>query len=79
MFKRSFGMMTKLPDGRYAVEIAPGCSDHYRSNRQGGEIDPILGKALGVLGHAELFEPVRNLLHCGALSHARATYPIEEF
>ena len=29
-------------------------------------IDPVLGKALRVLGHAELFEPVRNLLHCVA-------------
>ena len=27
------------------------------------DIDPILGKALRVLGHAERFEPVRNLLH----------------
>jgi hypothetical protein len=27
------------------------------------DIDPILGKTLGVLGHAELFEPVSNLLH----------------
>jgi hypothetical protein len=27
--------------------------------------DPILGKTLGVLGHAELFEPIGNLLHCG--------------
>jgi hypothetical protein len=36
-----------------------------------GEIDAILGKALGVLGHAKPIEPVRNLLHCGApsLSH----------
>jgi hypothetical protein len=24
MFKRSFRMMTKLPEGRYAFEIAPG-------------------------------------------------------
>jgi hypothetical protein len=30
------------------------------------DIDPVLGKGLGVLGHAELFEPVRNLLHRGA-------------
>jgi hypothetical protein len=28
-----------------------------------GEINAALGKAFGVLGHAELFEPVRNLLH----------------
>ena len=27
------------------------------------EIDPVLGEALRVLGHAELFEPVSNLLH----------------
>jgi len=30
------------------------------------DIDVILGKTLGVLGHAELFEPARNLLHSGA-------------
>ena len=29
------------------------------------DIDVVLGKALRVLGHAELFEPVRNLLHRG--------------
>jgi hypothetical protein len=29
-------------------------------------IDLVLAKALRVLGHAELFEPVRNLLHCAA-------------
>ena len=29
------------------------------------EIDVVLGKAPGVLGHAGLFEPVRNLLHRG--------------
>jgi hypothetical protein len=28
-----------------------------------GNIDLILGKALGVLPETELFEPVRNLLH----------------
>ena len=28
-----------------------------------GEINVVLGKTLRVLGHAELFEPVRNLLH----------------
>jgi len=27
------------------------------------DIDVVLVKALGVLGHAELFEPVRNSLH----------------
>ena len=29
-------------------------------------VDVVLGKALGVLGHAELFEPVGNLVHRGA-------------
>jgi len=27
--------------------------------------NPVFGKALSVLGHAELFEPIRNLLHGG--------------
>ncbi len=27
------------------------------------EINIVLGKTLGVLGHAELWEPIRNLLH----------------
>jgi hypothetical protein len=30
----------------------------------------VLSKALAVLGHAELFEPVPDLLHCGAASHS---------
>jgi hypothetical protein len=34
---------------------------------QDRDIDPILSKALRILGHAELFEPVRNLLHGGPL------------
>jgi hypothetical protein len=29
-----------------------------------GEIDSILGKARRVLGHAELIEPIRDVLHC---------------
>ena len=29
------------------------------------DINSVLGKTLGVLGHAEVFEPVRNLLHRG--------------
>ena len=37
---------------------------------QDGEIDVVLGKTLAVLGHAELFEPVPDLLHCGAASHS---------
>jgi hypothetical protein len=31
-----------------------------------GEINSILGKALGVLGHAELLEPISDLLHRGS-------------
>jgi hypothetical protein len=43
------------------------------------DIDSILGKTLGVLGHTELFEPVRNLLHCGdAPSHAPCAAPCED-
>jgi hypothetical protein len=32
------------------------------------DINSVLGKALGVLGHAKFFEPVCNLLYCGAPS-----------
>ena len=32
---------------------------------ESGYLDAIPGEALGVLGHAEFFEPVRNLLHVG--------------
>jgi len=31
--------------------------------RECRNINPVFGKALGVLGHAEAFEPVRDLLH----------------
>jgi len=31
------------------------------------EINPVFSKTLGVFGHAEFFEPVRNLLHRGPL------------
>jgi hypothetical protein len=33
--------------------------------RQDWCVDVILGKALGILGHAEFFEPVSDLLHRG--------------
>ena len=28
-----------------------------------GDVDLVVGKALHILGHAEFFEPIRNLLH----------------
>ena len=31
---------------------------------ENAEVNPILSKALGVLGQAELFEPICDLLHC---------------
>jgi len=34
------------------------------------DINPVLGKTLRVLGHAELFKPLRNLRHCGYTSQA---------
>jgi hypothetical protein len=45
-------------------------------NRQ---INAVFSKTLGVLGHAELFEPVRNLLHCGALSRAPCDAPVRDY
>ena len=41
------------------LEVLIGQMWEYRN------INSVLGKALGVLGHAKLFEPVRNLLHHG--------------
>ena len=32
------------------------------------DVDVVVGKGLRVLGHAELFEPIRNPLHRGAPS-----------
>jgi hypothetical protein len=32
---------------------------------KGTNVNIVFGEALGVLGHAELFEPIRNLLHGG--------------
>ena len=39
------------------LEVLIGQMAEYR------DIDSVLGKALRILRHAELFEPVRNLLH----------------
>jgi hypothetical protein len=44
-----------------------------------GEIDAVLGEAPRVLRHAELVEPVRNLLHCGALSRAPCDAPVGDY
>ena len=53
--------LSSVPEQNAAVfEVLIGQMAEYR------DIDPILGKALGVLGHAEFSEPVRNLLHRGA-------------
>jgi hypothetical protein len=49
---------------RYALEVLISQMAQYR------DINSVLGKAVGVLGHAKFFEPVRNLLHCGAPSQA---------
>jgi predicted lipid carrier protein YhbT len=48
------------------------------------DTDSVFSKALGVLGHAELIEPLRNLLHCGASPTHLAmlrwnTYPNRRF
>jgi hypothetical protein len=34
-----------------------------RELREDAQVNAIFDKAIGVLGHAEFFEPVRNLLH----------------
>src|SRR5689334_4247171 len=35
---------------------------------QDAKIDIVLSKALRILGHAELFEPLRKVLHCASPS-----------
>jgi hypothetical protein len=37
------------------------------------DVNSILSKALRILGHAELFEPIRNLLHRGGTPDCRAS------
>ena len=50
--------LPSMPEGDTEVlQILIGQVGEYR------DINLVLGKALSVLGHAELFEPVRNLLH----------------
>jgi hypothetical protein len=62
------GSARKLTDGRKnfspvsernsdVFKILIGQMAEYR------DIDSIFGKALGMLGHAKLFKPIRNLLH----------------
>jgi Histidine kinase-, DNA gyrase B-, and HSP90-like ATPase len=55
------------------LEVLVGQVGEYR------DIDSILGEALRVLRHAELVEPVRNLLHCGALSRAPCDAPVRDY
>jgi hypothetical protein len=43
--------------------LTPASNCLFRRTTQDGKIDIVLGKTLRVLGHAELFEPVRYLLH----------------
>jgi hypothetical protein len=46
--------------------------------RENREINTVFGKAPGVLGHAELLEPVRNVLHRGrTLAVWTAWYDVE--
>src|SRR5262249_23841804 len=64
----------KLTDGReYFSPMPKGDADVLEilvgQIAKTRDINPVLGKVLVLLGHAELFEPVRNLLHRGASCH----------
>jgi hypothetical protein len=50
-----------------------------RQMREYREINSVLSKALRVLGHSELIQPFRNLLHCGALSRAPCDAPVRDY
>src|SRR5215471_8809241 len=71
---------------RNSIGKPPDCTQHFQPvpERQlevfkmligqvgkNREIDAVFGKTLGVFGHAELFEPVGNLLHCEPLRTER--------
>jgi hypothetical protein len=67
-FRWRRGSAGQLTDGR--KHFPPMPEQHadvleilIRQMAQYRDIDPVFGKALGVLGHTELFEPVRNVLH----------------
>ena len=72
---------TKLSDRRNIFRRWPSKTPSPQGpDRSGGgerEINAVFSKALGVLGHAEVFEPIRNLLHCGAPSDAPYDVPWE--
>ena len=48
------------------------------SVRKDAQVNAIFDKAIGVLGHVELFEPVRNLLHRGNQRSARGLSKADE-
>ena len=76
---------TKLSD---CSQHSPAMPERYaepikvliRQFTENVDIYVALGKALRVLGHAEFFEPLRNLLHCaasllGSLRRTSRRYP----
>src|SRR5262249_5828754 len=70
---RNQGFATKLPHGRqhYAAmpqEDADLLQVLISQMGKRGNINSVFSKALRVLGHPELFEPVRKVLHCAAPS-----------
>jgi hypothetical protein len=61
---------TKFADGaQHLAAIAKDDTEIFQvlicQVAEDGEINAVLGEALGVLGHAKVFEPVRNVLHRG--------------
>ena len=59
---------TAVGGGADACAGAGAASGVTPANSAIAEIDSVLGKALGILGHAEFCEPVRNFLHHGPFS-----------
>ena len=72
-FRRCRGRIAKF--GNRAQHFAP-IAENYADLLQvligqvgkDGEVNAVFSKPLGILGHPELFEPVRNLLHHGPAS-----------
>jgi hypothetical protein len=54
--------MSRSSDSRVAGSLQWSLIRRLRKN---ADLDALFGKAFGALGHAEIFEPVCNLLHRG--------------
>jgi hypothetical protein len=79
-FKCCWRRTGKLPDGReYFQSMPKGDAEFLEALICQVGLDVVFGETPRILGHAELFEPPRNLVHCGALSRAPCDAPVRDY